>query len=160
ASFLQTYPNLLNCIYDSIEFRVAENKRRRKIIKVRTVNYLVNDIRNIYSEYIVRSTINNYLQPSCSNSIAAKTHHYSANIMVSSVSRTDNNVHPDKHYCLAFVKVASQYAFLFSKFPVIISQNNKAKVSFSIIVVGRTFRVLQTIREPVTVSEHDFLIDA
>ena len=60
-SFLQTHLDLLDQIYDSIEFEAAENKRRRKVVKVRTVNHLVDDVRNIYGEYVTRFTINNYL---------------------------------------------------------------------------------------------------
>ncbi|CAG8459489.1 22371_t:CDS:2 [Cetraspora pellucida] len=60
--------------------------------------------------------------------------------MVSSVSRTDNNDHPDEHYCLISVK------------------NNKAKVPLGITAVRRTFRVLQTIRKLVIVSDYNFPI--
>ncbi|CAG8752494.1 23067_t:CDS:2, partial [Cetraspora pellucida] len=140
-SFLQTHSNLLDYIHDSIEFGATENKRKRKIVKVRTINYLVDDVRNIYSEYVARFTINNYLQSSCSNLIVAKTYHYPANIMVSSVSRTDNNNYSDEHYCLVSIK------------------DDKAKVPFGITAVRRTFRVLQTIREPVMVSNYNFLVD-
>ncbi|CAG8733795.1 22032_t:CDS:2, partial [Cetraspora pellucida] len=157
-SFLQTHPDLLDHIHVSIEFGAAENKRRRKVVKVRTINHFVNDGKNIYSKYVARSIINNYLQPSHPNSIAAKTNCYPVNILVLLVSRTDNNDHPDEHYCLASVKVTRQYAFLFSKFLVIILQDDKAKVPFGITAIKRTFRVLQTIREPVMVPDYNFSV--
>ncbi|CAG8521546.1 591_t:CDS:2 [Cetraspora pellucida] len=84
SSFLQTYLNLLDHIYNSIEFRAVENKRRRKIY------------------YKQLSTIFSFKLNS------GKTYYYPANIVVSSVSRTDNNDHPDEHYCLAFIKQSEE----------------------------------------------------
>ncbi|CAG8732662.1 17536_t:CDS:2 [Cetraspora pellucida] len=66
--------------YDKPELNLGLQKI--KVVKIRTVNHLVNNVRNIHDEYVGRFTINNYLQPSHSNSIVAKTYCYPANIMV------------------------------------------------------------------------------
>jgi len=64
--------------------------------------------------------------------------------------------HIDKHYCLASVKGAKQFAALFSSHSVIVSQDDKAKVPLGIPTVGRTFQTIQSIQEAVSVADHDF----
>ncbi|CAG8768228.1 30711_t:CDS:2, partial [Racocetra persica] len=88
-SFLQKHSDLLDCIHKSIEFRTADKKRRREVMKVKTGNNLADDLRKHYNEYISRTTVNNYLLLSWSNLIAAKAHHHPAYIAVSNVFQTD-----------------------------------------------------------------------
>ncbi|CAG8823832.1 19275_t:CDS:2, partial [Racocetra persica] len=78
--FLQKHPNLLDHIHESIEFKTADEKRKRKVVKVKTVNNFADNLRKHYNKYISRTTINNYLLLSQSNSIATKVHHHSAYI--------------------------------------------------------------------------------
>src|SRR6266498_3071178 len=107
---------------------------------------------------MARTTLNNYLLPRQANSIAAKAHHHPAWVAVDGVSRTDTKEHLDGHYCLASVKYAKQFASMFTDMSIIISQDNKAKIGLGVPAVGRTFRTLQSINEPVSVADYDFPI--
>ncbi|PKB94336.1 hypothetical protein RhiirA5_386722, partial [Rhizophagus irregularis] len=155
-SFLIQYPNLHEHIHECIEFGAADKKRRKEVIKVRTIRHLRENLNSKYNEYLSRTTLNNYLLPSRSNTKAAKTHHHPALVANASVSRTEKNEHIDEHYCLASVKGAKQFAALFSTHSVIISQDDKAKVPLGIPAVGRTFQTIQSFQEPVTLPDHDF----
>ncbi|PKY35173.1 hypothetical protein RhiirB3_501455 [Rhizophagus irregularis] len=64
--------------------------------------------------------------------------------------------HVDEHYCLASVKAAKMFAEVFANEAVIISQDNKAKVGLGTPAVGRTFKTVQTVNEPVIIEDHDF----
>jgi len=64
--------------------------------------------------------------------------------------------HIDEHYCLASVKAARVFAEVFADEAIIISQDDKAKVGLGIPAVGRTFKTIQTVNEPVIVEDHDF----
>ncbi|CAG8832599.1 15561_t:CDS:2 [Gigaspora margarita] len=64
--------------------------------------------------------------------------------------------HLDGHYCLALVKGVRQFAHAFPNVSVIISQDDKAKIGLGILAVGRTFRTLQSVSEPVQLPDHDF----
>ncbi|CAI2196407.1 15115_t:CDS:1, partial [Funneliformis geosporum] len=64
--------------------------------------------------------------------------------------------HPDGHYYLASVKCARQFATVFADKSVVISQDDKAKIGLGIPAVGRTFRTLQSVHEPVCVADYDF----
>ena len=79
-------------------------------------------------------------------------------IAVAGVSRTETKDHPDGHYCLASVKCTKQFASLFADASVIISQDDKAKIGLGVPAVGRTFHTLQSINEPVSIADHDFLM--
>ncbi|CAB4484137.1 unnamed protein product [Rhizophagus irregularis] len=105
---------------------------------------------------MARTTLNNYLLPRQSNSIAARAHHHPAWVAVAGVSRTETRDHPDGYYCLASVKSAKQFAGVFADMSIIISQDDKAKIGLGIPAVGRTFHTLQSIQEPVCVADHDF----
>src|SRR3954447_24700774 len=105
---------------------------------------------------MARTTLNNYLLPHQSNSIAAKAHHHPAWVAVAGVSRTETRDHPDGHYCLASVKYAKQFATIFAEKSVVISQDDKAKIGLGVPAVGRTFHTLQSVHEPVCVADHDF----
>ncbi len=67
-------------------------------------------------------------------------------------------VHVDKHYCLASVKLMKTFAENFPNDSIIISQDDKAKIGLGIPVVGRTFKTVQSVNEPVTIADHDFPI--
>ena len=56
------------------------------------------------------------------------------------------------------MKGAKQFAALFPSHSIIISQDDKAKVPLGIPAVGRTFQTIQSLREPVTLPDHDFPI--
>ncbi|PKB97763.1 hypothetical protein RhiirA5_432532 [Rhizophagus irregularis] len=77
---LTQYPDLHEHIHECIEFGAADKKRRKEVIKVRTIRHLQEELKSKYNEYLSRTTFSNYLLPSRSNSIAARTHHHPANI--------------------------------------------------------------------------------
>ncbi|CAG8516124.1 2174_t:CDS:2 [Scutellospora calospora] len=83
-------------------------------------------------------------------------HHYPAKVSLASVSRTDMKQHIDEHYCLASIKVAQIFAEVFASDTVVISQDDKAKISLGIPAVGRMFKTIQSVNEPVTTEDHDF----
>jgi len=58
------------------------------------------------------------------------------------------------------VKGVKQFAALFLTHSVIISQDDKAKVPLGILAVRRTFQIIQSFQEPVTLPDHDFSISA
>ncbi|CAG8845943.1 7501_t:CDS:2, partial [Gigaspora margarita] len=64
--------------------------------------------------------------------------------------------HVDEHYCLALVKMTREFAATFANYSLIISQDDKAKVSLGILAISRTFRCIQTFNEPITISDYDF----
>ncbi|CAG8593383.1 23633_t:CDS:2, partial [Gigaspora margarita] len=74
------------------------------------------------------------------------------------VSRNEKRDHVNEHYCLASVKNARNFASVFADQSVILSQDDKAKVSVGIPAIGRHFKTMQTILEPVSVPDHDFPI--
>ena len=88
-------------------------KRKKEVIKVRTIRHLQEELNSKYNEYLSRITLSNYLLPSRSNSIAAKAHHHPVNIAIASVSRDEKKEQPDEHYYLASVKGAKQFTALF-----------------------------------------------
>ncbi|GBC47991.2 uncharacterized protein LOC106141435 [Rhizophagus irregularis DAOM 181602=DAOM 197198] len=157
-TLLVQYPDLHEHIHECIEFGAADKKRRKEVIKVRTIRHLQEELNSKYNEYLSRTTLSNYLLPSRSNSIAARAHHHPANIAIASVSRDEKKEHSDEHYCLASVKGAKQFAALFPTHSVIISQDDKAKVPLGIPAVGRTFKTMQSFRELVRLPDHDFPI--
>ncbi|GES90527.1 hypothetical protein GLOIN_2v1766467 [Rhizophagus clarus] len=122
------HPNLHDHIHDSIEFGEADKKRRKEVVKVRTIKNLRKNLEENYDVYMSRTTLKNYLLPRQSNSIAARAHHHPAWVAVAGVSRTETRDHPDGHYCLASVKYARQFATVFADNSVVISQDDKAKI--------------------------------
>jgi hypothetical protein len=115
-------------IHDCIEFGAADKKRRKEVIKVKTIRHLQEELKSKYNEYLSYTTLSNYMLPSRSNSIAVRTHYHPANIAIASVSRDEKKEHPDKHYCLSSVKGVNQFAALFLTHSVIIFKDDKAKV--------------------------------
>ena len=150
------HPDLHDQIHDSVEFRSADSKRRKEVVKVRIIENLRKNLKERYNIYMAWTTLKNYLLPRQANSIATKAHHHPAWVAVAGVSRTDTREHPDGHYCLASVKYARQFASMFADVSVIISQDDKAKVGLGMPAVGRTFHTLQSINEPISVADHDF----
>ncbi|CAB4461237.1 unnamed protein product [Rhizophagus irregularis] len=66
------------------------------------------------------------------------------------------NSHVDEHYCLASVKGVKSFATAFPQDVLIISQDDKAKFHLEWLLLGRTFKTIQTTNEPVSVPDHDF----
>ena len=50
-------------MHDSIKFGAADHKRRKEIIKVRTVKHLREKMEENYNIYMAKSTLQNYMQP-------------------------------------------------------------------------------------------------
>ncbi|CAG8833083.1 36957_t:CDS:2, partial [Gigaspora margarita] len=126
--FLIQNSNLLEYIYESVEYGSTDKCRRKKVIKVRIVNHLHENLENNYIIYIARMILNNYLLLCCSRTIAAKEHHYSAWVSVTRVSRNKTKEHSDKYYCLASIKGARQFAQTFSDVFIIVSQDDKSEI--------------------------------
>ncbi|CAG8833050.1 26943_t:CDS:2, partial [Gigaspora margarita] len=89
--------------------------------------------------------------------VPTKRYHHSAWVSVTRVSHDETKEHLDKHYCLASIKGARQFAQTFSDVSIIISQKNKSKIGLGVLGVGRMFYTLQSVREPVQVPDHDFV---
>jgi hypothetical protein len=151
-------PELWDKIHDSIEFGAAHAKRRKVVIKVRTIKHLRETLEEKYNTYLSRQCLSTYLQPRHQNTFAARRHHHPAKVGLASVARTDMKSHVDEHYCLASVKAAKVFAEVFANDAIIISQDDKAKIGLGIPAVGRTFKTIQSVNEPVTVEDHDFPI--
>ena len=120
--------NLMEKMHDSVEFGAADHKRRKEVIKVRTVKHLREKMEENYNVYMARSTLQNYMQPKHQGTREAQRHHHPAQIRLASVGRNKMASHVDEHYCLASVKNVKSFALVFSKDIVLISQDDKAKV--------------------------------
>ncbi|CAB4477164.1 unnamed protein product [Rhizophagus irregularis] len=149
-------PELWDKIHDSIEFGAAHAKRRKVVIKVRTIKHLRETLEEKYNTYLSRQCLSTYLQPRHQNTFAARRHHHPTKVGLASVVQTEMKTHIDEHYCLASVKAARTFAEVFADETIIISQDDKAKIGLGIPAVGRTFKAIQTTNEPVTVEDHDF----
>jgi hypothetical protein len=150
------HPDLHDHIHDSVEFGSADEKWQKEVVKVRIIKNLRKNLEEKYNVYMARTTLNNYLLPHQSNSIAARAHHHPAWVAVAGVSHAETRDHPNGHYCLASVKCAKQFATIFADMSVVISQDDKAKIGLGVPAVGRTFHTLQSVHEPVCVADHDF----
>ena len=150
------YPDLLEHIHNSIEFGAANAKRRKEVIKVRSVTHLQEELENNYNKYLSTSTLRNYMLQNNRNSIAAKAHYHPAMVGIVNVSQSKKKEHIDSHYCLASVKVSKSFVSIFSDLMIIISQDDKVKIGFGILAVSRTFRILQSINKLTTIVDHDF----
>src|SRR5205823_4688904 len=124
--------------------------------KVRTIKHLRQALEEKYNIYLSRQCVSAYLEPRHSNTFAARRHHHPAKVGLASVARTEMKTHVDEHYCLASVKAARTFAEVFAHDAVIISQDDKAKIGLGIPAVGRTFKAMQTVNEPVSIADHDF----
>src|SRR5581483_1255264 len=114
-SFLINDPNILEKMHNSIEFGAADYKRRKEIIKVRTVKHLREKLEENYNVYMARSTLQNYMQPNHQGTKEAQRHHHPAQIRLASVGRNEMASHVDEHYCLASVKSVKSFALVFPK---------------------------------------------
>ncbi|CAG8503139.1 5823_t:CDS:2 [Cetraspora pellucida] len=154
------YPGLYKHIHDCIEFEKAHSKQRHEIIKARMISHLRSALEIKYNEYLLRTTLNNYLLPRNSSSIVARAHHHPALVAITNVSKSEKKEHTDEHYCLASVKGVRQFAAMFLHHSVVISQDDKVKVLLGILAVGKTFQTMQTIHKTVILADHDFPIGA
>src|SRR2546429_1975182 len=127
-SFLINDPNLLEKMHDSVEFGAADHKRRKEIIKVRTVKHLREKMEEGYNVYMSKSTLQNYMQPKHPGTKEAQRHHHSVQIRLAFVGRNEMSNHIDEHYCLASVKDVKSFASAFPQDIALISQDDKAKV--------------------------------
>ncbi|CAG8515493.1 41962_t:CDS:2 [Gigaspora margarita] len=105
-SILAQNPDLLEHIHNCIEYGEADKKRRKIIIKIRTIKHLKDKLEEKYNLYISRQTLLTYLWPKHPNTFAVKRHHHLALVQIQSVSWNKKLDHPDSHYCLASVKSA------------------------------------------------------
>ncbi len=62
-SFLMNDPELLDKINNCVKFGAADHKRRKEIIKVRTVKHLREEMEEKYGVNMAKSTVQNYMQP-------------------------------------------------------------------------------------------------
>src|SRR6266542_6354006 len=83
------HPDLPEYIYSSIEFSAADTKRRKEIIKVRSVAHLQEELENNYNEYLSMSTFRNYMLPNNRTSIAARAHHHLTMVGIANVSQSE-----------------------------------------------------------------------
>ncbi|GBC35238.2 hypothetical protein GLOIN_2v1766467 [Rhizophagus irregularis DAOM 181602=DAOM 197198] len=131
-------PELWDKIHDSVEFGATHARRRKVVIKVRTIKHLRETLEEKYNTYLSRQCLFTYFQPHHQNTFAARRHHH----------------YPAK---VASIKVAKIFAEVFADELIIISQDDKVKIGLGIPAVGRTFKTIQSVNEPVTVEDHDFL---
>ena len=150
------YSDFWDKIHSCVEFGAAHTKRRKTIIKVRTIKHLRQALEEKYNIYLSRQCLSTYLEPRHSHTFAARHHHHPAKIGLASIARTEMKSHTDEHYCLASVKAARIFAEVFADETIIISQDDKAKIGLGIPAVGRTFKTMQTVSEPVSIEDHDF----
>ncbi|GES95891.1 hypothetical protein GLOIN_2v1766467 [Rhizophagus clarus] len=143
-------------MHASVEFGVANYKRRKEIIKVHTIKHFREKMDEDYGIYMAKSTLQNYMQPKHPGSKEAQRHHHPTQIRFAAVRRDEMNSHVDEHYCLASVKGVKSFAMAFPQDVLIISQDDKAKVPLGMAAVGRTFKTIQTTNEPVSVPNHNF----
>ncbi|CAG8746447.1 24785_t:CDS:2 [Cetraspora pellucida] len=148
--------DLLEKIHDCIEFGEADQKIRKTVIKIRTISHLKKELEEQYELYLNRQTLSTYLWPKHPNTFSAKRYHHPAMVQVCSVSHNEKVDHPDSYYCLASVKGARTFAATFPDHSIIISQDDKSKVPLGILAVGRMFKSIETINEPISVPDHDF----
>lgn len=139
-SFLIKNPDLLEKMHASVEFGAADYKRRKEIIKVRTIKHFREKMDEDYGIYMAKSTLQNYMQPKHPGSKEAQRHHHPAQIRFAAVRRDEMNSHVDEHYCLASVKGVKSFATAFPQDVLIISQDDKAKVfkyffKFSLLIL-------------------------
>ncbi|GBC24607.2 hypothetical protein GLOIN_2v1766467 [Rhizophagus irregularis DAOM 181602=DAOM 197198] len=149
-------PELWDKIHDSVEFGAAYARRRKVVIKVRTIKHLRETLEEKYNTYLSHQCLSTYLQFHHQNTFAACHHHHPAKVGLASIARTDMKSHVDEYYCLASVKAVKIFAEVFADESIIISQDDKAKIGLGIPAVGRTFKTIQSVNEPVTVEDHDF----
>ncbi|CAG8469355.1 1754_t:CDS:2, partial [Scutellospora calospora] len=136
----------------------ADVQRRRKIIKVRTVQYLRDTLEDNYNIYISRTSMKNYILSHSNCSLTSRTYYHPTFVEIASISRDKKKNYVDEYYCLVSVRNAKQCALTFADFAVVLSQDDKAKVLVGIPAVEKHFQTMQSINKLVSVSDHDFPI--
>jgi hypothetical protein len=58
-------------IHDSVEFGVADAKRRKVVIKIRTIKHLCETLEEKYNTYLSHQCLSTYLQPRHQHTFAA-----------------------------------------------------------------------------------------
>ena len=76
SSFLINDPKLLEKMHDNIEFGAADYKRRKEVIKVRIIKHLHEKMEEDYNTYIIRFTLQSYMQSWYSGSKEAQRHYH------------------------------------------------------------------------------------
>ncbi|CAG8761054.1 9538_t:CDS:2, partial [Cetraspora pellucida] len=155
-SELQKNSDLLDQIHKYVEFGAADKKKRKTVIKVCTIKHLRDALQEKYNIYITQQTLSTYLLSRYANTHNVLYYHYSANIKISTGSKSKIKSYIDKYYYLTSVKAVKMFTSTFTNYSLIIFQDDKTKVGLDILAVGRTFRSLQSFNKPVTVSDHDF----
>ena len=84
-SYLMNDPNLLEKMHSSIEFGAADHKRRKEVIKVRTIKHLREKMEENYNIYMAKSTLQNYMQPWHFGTKEAKQYHHPAQIRLAAI---------------------------------------------------------------------------
>jgi hypothetical protein len=75
-SLLFKHLELYDHIHNSVEFGSADEKRRKEVVKVQIIENLHKNLEEKYNVYMTQITLNNYLLPRQSNSIATRAHHH------------------------------------------------------------------------------------
>ena len=75
-------PELWDKIHNSIEFGAAHVKRRKVVIKVRTIKHLRETLEKKYNTYLSHQCLFTYLQPYHQNTFAARCHHHLAKLVL------------------------------------------------------------------------------
>ncbi len=115
-------------MYNCVKFGVADHKKCKEIIKIWTVKHLQKEMKEKYGIYMIKSIVQNYMQPRHLKMRKAQRHHHSVQISLASVRRNEMANHIDKYYCLTFIKGIKLFISAFSNEIVLISQDDKAKV--------------------------------
>ena len=74
------------------------------------------------------------MQPRHSGIKKTNRHHHPAQIRLAAVGRNEMKEHVDEHYCLASVKGVKLFVSAFPQNVILISQDDKAKVNYFIIL--------------------------
>src|SRR5438128_1517869 len=80
------YSDFWDKIHSYVEFGAAHTKRRKTIIKVRTIKHLRQALKEKYNIYLSRQCLSTYLKPRHSHTFAARRHHHPAKIGLASVA--------------------------------------------------------------------------
>ena len=79
-------PELWDKIHESVEFGAAHAKRRKVVIKVRTIKHLHETLEEKYNTYLSCQCLSTYLQPRHQNTYSARRHHHPAKVGLASVA--------------------------------------------------------------------------
>ena len=136
SSYLMNDPNLLEKMHSCIEFGVADHKRCKEVIKIWTIKHLWEVMEDNYNVYISKSMVQNYIQPQHTASKEAHRYHHLMQIRLTTVRKNEMCDYVNEHYCLTSVKSVKLFASAFSQDVILISQDNKVKVIFTIYMGG------------------------